>query len=126
MPNCSRDELIGRRPLPAARPSIGQDYWSIAGEIDLARSATGEAAAKPPTSYRIVGQSVPRLDLAGQARRAAFIHDLAPENLLHARMLRRPWPGARLADFDEAAVRRAAGAPIDIVRAGDLVGLHSR
>ena len=100
---------------------IGQDYWSIAGEIDLARSATGDAAPKPPSSYRIVGQSVPRLDLAAKLAGSAFIHDLAPENLLHARMLRRPWPGARLADFDEAAVRRAAGAPIDIVRAGDFV-----
>ena len=104
---------------------IGQDYWSIAGEIDLARSATGDAAPKPPSSYRIVGQSVPRLDLAAKLAGSAFIHDLAPENLLHARMLRRPWSGARLADFDEAAVRRAAGAPIDIVRAGDLVAFTS-
>jgi len=104
---------------------IGQDYWSIAGEIDLARSATGDAAPKPPSSYRIVGQSVPRIDLAAKLAGSAFIHDLAPENLLHARMLRRPWSGARLADLDEAAVRRAAGAPIDIVRAGDLVAFTS-
>ena len=45
---------------------IGQDYWSIAGEIDLARPATGDAAPKPPSNYRIVGQSLPRLDLAGK------------------------------------------------------------
>ena len=72
-----------------------------------------------------MGQSLSRLDLADKVTGAAFIHDLAPDDVLHARMLRRPWPGARLADFDEAAVRRAAGAPIDIVRDGDLVAFTS-
>ncbi len=104
---------------------IGQDYWSIAAEVDLARPAAGDAAPKPPSNYRIVGQSLSRLDLADKVTGAAFIHDLAPDDVLHARMLRRPWPGATLADFDEAAVRRAAGAPIDIVRDGDLVAFTS-
>jgi CO/xanthine dehydrogenase Mo-binding subunit len=104
---------------------IGQDYWSIAEEVDLARPAAGDAAPKPPSNYRIVGQSLSRLDLADKVTGAAFIHDLAPDDVLHARMLRRPWPGARLADFDEAAVRRAAGAPVDIVRDGDLVAFTS-
>ena len=45
--------------------------------------------------------------------------------MLHARVLRQPWRGATLADFDEAAVRRAAGAPIDIVRDGDFVAFTS-
>src|SRR6476659_6807759 len=104
---------------------VGQDYWSIARDIDLARPAAADAAPKPPSNYRIVGQNLPRLDLADKVAGAAFIHDLAPDNLLHARMLRRPWPGARLTDLDEAAVRRAAGAPIDILRAGDLVAFTS-
>ena len=104
---------------------VGQDYWSIARDIDLARPAAADAAPKPPSNYRIVGQSLPRLDLAAKVAGAAFIHDLAPDNLLHARMLRRPWPGARLTDLDETAVRRAAGAPIDILRAGDLVAFTS-
>ena len=112
------------RFLRAGR-DIGQDYWSMAGQIDLARPASGEAAPKPPSTYRIVGRSLSRLDLADKLRGVAFIHDLAPDNVLHARMLRRPWAGARLAALDEAAVRRAAGAPIDVVRAGDLVAFTS-
>jgi CO/xanthine dehydrogenase Mo-binding subunit len=106
--------------LRAGRP-IGQDYWSLAGQVDLSRQATGAAAPKRPADHRIVGRSLPRLDLADKVRGAAFIHDLAPANVLHARMLRRPWPQARLAALDEAALRRAAGAPIGILRAGDLV-----
>jgi nicotinate dehydrogenase subunit B len=104
---------------------IGQDYWSIAGQLDLSRPASGTAAAKRPSNYSVVGHSLPRLDLAEKITGAAFIHDLAPDNVLHARMLRRPWEGARLAALDEAAVRRAAGVPIDIIRAGDLVAFTS-
>jgi len=104
---------------------IGQDYWSIAGEVDLSRPASGTDAAKRPANYSIVGRSMPRLDLAEKVTGAAFIHDFAPDNLLHARMLRRPWGGARLAVLDEGIVRHAAGVPIDIVRAGDLVAFVS-
>jgi CO/xanthine dehydrogenase Mo-binding subunit len=104
---------------------IGQDYWSIAGEVDLSRPASGTATAKRPANYSIVGRSLPRLDLAEKVTGAAFIHDLAPENVLHARMLRRPWGGARLAALDEGVVRHAAGAPIDIIRAGDLAAFVS-
>jgi nicotinate dehydrogenase subunit B len=101
------------------------DYWSIAGEVDLVRPATGEAPTKPPSHYRIVGKNLPRLDLAEKMKGAAFIHDIAPANLLHARMLRRPWPGARLMSLDATAVKRAAGGTMEILREGDLVAFTS-
>ena len=112
------------RFLRAGR-DVGQDYWSLAGQVDLDRPTSGDAMAKPASSYRVVGRSLPRLDLADKIRGAAFIHDLAPDDMLHARMLRRPWRGARLAALDEAAVGRAAGLPIGVVRAGDLVAFTS-
>src|SRR5262249_21395466 len=68
---------------------------------------------------------LPRLDLAEKVVGAAFIHDLAPDNLLHARMLRRPWGGAELTALDETAVRRAGGAPLGNWGAGGRVGLCS-
>jgi len=52
---------------------VGQDYWSIARDIDLARPAAADAAPKPPSNYRIVGQSLPRLDLADKV--AQLIHE---------------------------------------------------
>jgi nicotinate dehydrogenase subunit B len=99
----------------------GHDYWSLTRDIDLDRPATGSASTKPPSDYRVVGRSMPRVDLPVKVGGAAFIHDIALADVLHARMLRRPWRGARLVSFDEAAVRRAAKAPIDIIREGDLV-----
>src|SRR5262249_36142528 len=41
----------------------GRDYWSMAGEVALDRRASGTAPVKLPSSYRIVGQNLPRLDL---------------------------------------------------------------
>ncbi|HZZ32740.1 MAG TPA: molybdopterin cofactor-binding domain-containing protein [Phenylobacterium sp.] len=88
------------------RPT-GIDYWSLAGEVDLAREPTGEALLKTPDRMRIVGQSEPRLDLPPKLFGAAFLHDLTLPGLRHARVLRQPGRQARLKSLDEAAVRRA-------------------
>ena len=45
--------------------------------------------------------------------------------MLHARVLRQPWRGAHLAALDESAVRKAAGAPIEIMREGEFVAFTS-
>src|SRR5215471_1020408 len=79
--NCSPQDLIvdDGRFVQNGKPTE-QDYWTVAGEIDLPKKLTG----------------------------GGFIHDERPGNLLHARMLRQPNPGATLASLDEAAVKRAA------------------
>jgi CO/xanthine dehydrogenase Mo-binding subunit len=105
--------------------ATGDDYWSLRHAVDLARPATGSAATRRPADYRTVSRNLPRLDLPAKIVGAAFIHDMAPDDILHARMLRRPWRGARLVALDEAAVRRAAGAAIEILREGDLVAFTS-
>ncbi len=104
-----------------AGKETGHDYWSLAGEVVLERRASGTAPVKRPSSYRIVGRSVPRVDLPAKVAGAAFIHDIVPDGVVHARVLRQPWRRARLVTFDEQTVRRAAKAPIDILREGDFV-----
>ncbi|HEX5868558.1 MAG TPA: molybdopterin cofactor-binding domain-containing protein, partial [Beijerinckiaceae bacterium] len=99
------------------------DYWALAGRVDLGHAVRDTTMPKHPDAYRLVGRSTPRLDLPEKVFGAPFIHDLAPEGLLHAYVLHRPWRGARLARFDEAAARRAAGGQIDILREGDLLVL---
>ncbi len=98
----------------------GHDYWSLAGEVSLAREATGSAPTKRPSEYRYVGKSLPRLDLPDKLAGRGFIHDLIPIDVLHARMIHRRRIGAHLEPLDEAPIRKAAGAPITIGREGDL------
>src|SRR5262249_54683961 len=119
---CSADEIaVADGRFFRAGRDTGLDYWSLAADVDLARPATGHAPVKNASAYQVVGRSLPRLDLPAKVKGDAFLHDIAPPDVLHARMLRRPCRRARLAALDGAAVRRAAGAPIDIAREGDLV-----
>jgi CO/xanthine dehydrogenase Mo-binding subunit len=104
-----------------AGKATGHDYWSLAGDIVLDRRANGTAPVKRPSDYRIVGRSLPRLDLPAKVAGAAFIHDIMPDGAVHARVLRQPWRGARLVELDESVARKAAKAPIDILREGDFV-----
>ena len=105
--------------------ATGRDYWSMAGEVALERRANGTAPVKRPSTYKIVGKHLPRLDLPAKVAGTGFIHDIVPEHVLHARVLRQPWRDAHLASLDETAVRKAAAAPIEIVREGELIAFTS-
>ncbi len=72
-----------------------------------------------------MGHDVKRVDLPAKISGRAFVHDLAPPGMLHARMLRQPSRGAVLAALDETAIRRAAEGELRILRLGNLVALLS-
>jgi nicotinate dehydrogenase subunit B len=86
--------------------SIGLDYWSLAGDVDLAREASDGTVLKTPDRMRVVGESEARLDLPAKVFGAAFLHDLILPGMRHARVLRQPSPQAKLVSLDEAAIRR--------------------
>lgn len=124
--NCSRDELsvVDGRFLQNGA-ATGQDYWTVAAEIDLTRPVTGTVPPKQVASYKVVGQSVPRVDLPAKMSGAAFVHDVLPRDVLHARTLRQPNRGATLASLDEAAIRKAAKGELQIVRDVNFVAFVS-
>lgn len=103
--------------------SAGLDYWTLAAHVDLDRPATGTGVPKPAKSYRLVGRSLKRTDLAAKLEGGAFVQDMKLPGMRHARVLHRPHQNAVLSEFDEALVRRAARRPVDILRDGDLVAL---
>src|SRR5437763_8047617 len=104
--------------------TTGQDYWSLAASVDLKGEATGGAPIKQASQHRVVGQSLPRTDLADKVFGGpAFLHDVALDGMLHARVVRQPRRGATIRAIDEAAIRRAARGPIEIVRDGNFVAI---
>ena len=106
--------------------ATGHDYWSLAAAVDLGRPATGQAPLKAPAEYRIVGQSAPRVDLAAKIfGEPAFIHDMMPEGVVHARIVRQPRRGAAIRTVDEGAIRRGAAGPVEILRDGNFLALLS-
>jgi nicotinate dehydrogenase subunit B len=120
--NCSPAELsVEDGEFHHGSEPTGHDYWNFANAEDFASDIEGSAQTKPPSAYRVVGQPVPRRDLPAKVTGAGFIHDMVRPDMLHARILRQPGRGARLASLNEGAIRRAAGGDIRIVRVGSFV-----
>ena len=114
--NCSPRRAVGRRRRSSCRTAQrpARTTGPFAGEIDLARAATGSAPPKPAAAYRVVGRSVPRLDLPAKVSGAAFVHDVLPHGMLHARTLRQPKPRR-----DARGARRGRDPPRRQGRAAD-------
>jgi CO/xanthine dehydrogenase Mo-binding subunit len=93
-------------------------YWALADDALLDRAATGDVAAKPESAYRIVGTSVPRIDLPAKR----FVHDMAPDGLLFGRIVRPPSRGAVLLDAPATDVLALPGV-VTVVRDGDFLGV---
>jgi CO/xanthine dehydrogenase Mo-binding subunit len=98
-------------------------YWALADERLLDREATGAVQPKPPTSHRVIGTAVARLDVPDKLFGAPrFIHDLELPRMLHGRVLQRASPGATLLSLDESRARALPGV-VAIVRDGGFVGV---
>ena len=130
------DHVAGSFALPRAdlavddgaitrdREPTGHDYWSLAAAVNLGRPARGGAPTKKPDEYRVVGYSAPRVDLAAKVfGEPVFVHDISPAGMLHARVVRQPRRGATIKAVDEAALRRAAKSPIEIIRVGNFLAI---
>jgi nicotinate dehydrogenase subunit B len=122
--DCPRGELaiqdgaVLRNGVPT-----GFDYWSLNEKIDLARPATGAAPVKRPAEFRFIGHNLARVDLPAKIAGAAFVHDMAPDGVKHARVVRQPRRGAQLTSIDEAAIRRATHGQVELVRDGDFLAV---
>ncbi|MEE2777147.1 MAG: molybdopterin cofactor-binding domain-containing protein [Acidobacteriota bacterium] len=85
----------GRVRAPNGR---GVTYSQLVEGADLRGEARGEAQPKLPGERRLAGTSVPRLDIPAKVfGQAAFVHDLRLDGMVHARVVRPPSYGARLA-----------------------------
>jgi len=91
----------GQIQAPNGRAS---SYWELAGAGLLDQPATGDYQPKPASAYRVVGTSLPRLDLPDKLTgRPRYTHDLSPDGLCYGRVVRPPSRGATLARLDPAA-----------------------
>jgi len=98
-------------------------YFELFGGKRFACRVTGDARPKRPDEYRILGRPGARLGMEDIVTgRTVFIQDLRLPGTLHARVLRPPSPGARLAELDDTEVRRLPGVEA-VVRDGSFVAV---
>ena len=104
--------------------ATAEDYWALASAVSPETQATGAAPRKPISAYKVVGQNAARLDLPAKVFGApVFIHDMRLDGMRHARVVRQPRRGASIDKVDEAAIRRAARGPIELVRHGNFLAI---
>lgn len=97
-------------------------YWSLASSVELAVPVLDHAKPKTPAERRLVGTSMPRIDLAAKAAGASFVHDIELPGMLHGRTLDPPASSRHLESFDEAALKRAFPS-VQVVRDGSFIGI---
>jgi len=98
-------------------------YWALADDALLDREATGSVAPKPPSVYKIVGQSTPRVDLPDKVfGLPRFIQDLVLPGMLYGQVVRPASRAARLVSVDDAAVCSMPGV-VGVVRDGSFLGV---
>ena len=122
-----REDLVTEAGI--VRPKDGGEgiaYGELLREGRFSLKVDKEAAPKDPGSYRLVGQSVQRLDLPEKiAGRFAYMQDFRLPGMLHGRVVRPPAIGAQLQSVDEASVRDVPGL-IRVVREGNFLGVVAR
>src|SRR5713226_3777943 len=103
--------------------SRSTSFWECADDALLDVEVDETAALKSPRDYRLVGKSVPRLDLpdkiAGQPR---FIQDMALPGMLYGRVVRPPHGFAALTSLDDGKVKAMPGV-VAVVSDGGFVGV---
>ena len=81
------------------------------------------ASPKPPEAYKIVGKSVPRIDLLGMVMaRAVYLQDMRMPGMVFGRVVRPPSAGAELLSLDETAAGSVPGV-LAVVRLNSFLGV---
>src|SRR5271165_6997557 len=104
-------------------PPCGSPVPRPGRSTSVSPPAGGLAEPKAASAYRIVGTSVPRLDLPDKlAPRPRFVHDMALDGMLYGRVVRPPSRRATLLDVG-AGPAMALPAVVTVVRDGSFLGV---
>jgi len=98
-------------------------YWALARAASFAVEVDPKVPTKPPGQYRVIGQSIPRLDIPAKLTgRPIYVQDMRLPGMLFGRVVRPPSYDAALQGIDEAAARKLPGV-IAVVRDGRFIGV---
>ncbi|MFT8246307.1 molybdopterin cofactor-binding domain-containing protein [Roseomonas sp. BN140053] len=97
------------------------------GELVSAQALTGRAQQtsrlKEPARFKVMNTPMQRVDIPAKVTGgAAYVQDMRPEGMLHARVVRPPGPGATLSALDSTAVERMPGV-VKVVRDGNFLAV---
>jgi nicotinate dehydrogenase subunit B len=98
-------------------------YGDLVAADMLHVQAQPKSKLKDPTTFKVMGQPVPRVDIPAKVTGgAAYVQDMRLPGMLHARVVRPPSYGAQLTECDTAAVEKLPGV-VKIVRDGNFLAV---
>jgi nicotinate dehydrogenase subunit B len=125
------DELSVEDGLVRCSGNRGASYGELIAGQTFAIELADNVAVKSFESCKIVGQRVPRVDIAAKATgELTYVHDIRVPGMVHGRVVRPPYAGVDAGNFvgnslvsvDEASVADVPGM-IGVVTIGDFVGV---
>jgi nicotinate dehydrogenase subunit B len=98
-------------------------YGALIGGKNFSLKVDKAAAVKDPSHFKIVGRSIPRVDIPGKVTgQFTYMQDFRLPGMLHGRVIRPPGIGATLQSIDEDSVKDVPGL-IRVVRLANFVGV---
>lgn len=98
-------------------------YWQMCDTRLLEAPATARFAPKAAAEHRLIGVSVPRIDIPAKVSgEPAYVQDMHPPGMLYARVVRPAAPRARLLDCDLAGCRKMPGV-VAVIRDGSFLAV---
>jgi len=99
------------------------DYGALVAAEALSGRAQPAAPLKDPSRFTVMNTPVRRLDIPAKVTGgAAYVQDMRPDGMLHARVVRPAGPGATLRALDSGAVERMPGV-VAVVRDGNFLAV---
>jgi nicotinate dehydrogenase subunit B len=116
-------ELKAAQKMVTASDGRKAGYGELAAAINLHVEAAPQSALKAPSDLRIIGLSLPRVDIPGKVTGGvAYVQDLRLEGMVHARVVRPPSYGATLADVDTTSITAMPGV-VSVLRDGNFLAV---
>lgn len=98
-------------------------YGGLVLDQMLHVDADPETKIKAPGNYHAIGKPFARVDIPAKVTGgAAYVQDMRPADMVHARVVRPPSYSAKLVQVDEAAIKAMPGV-VAVVRDGDFLAV---
>ena len=124
--NLPAEQLKATQGTVVANDGRSVRYGELLTGQDLHRPAQPTSPLKDPKSYAVIGKPMQRVDIPGKLTgKPAYVQDMRPDGMLHARVVRPPNYGARLTQVDAGAVETMPGV-VKVVRDGSFLAVAAQ
>ncbi len=98
-------------------------YGELVSDTLLHVEAQPQSKLKEPKDFKVIGKRIPRVDIPAKVMgQAAYVQDMRPDGMVHARVVRPPSYGAKLTNIDTSAVEKMPGI-VKVVRDGSFLAV---